>query len=807
MTNIRLYTKALGPALKNQIDQATSICILTSFVMNSGVAYLAKSLEKAARQGVDIKVCTGDYLYITQPDALEQLLAIHPNIEVRMWQSHGKSFHPKAYLVESSNQKRSFIGSSNLSYSALHTGVEWNVEVSGHEAFYDEVLDQFVKTFYSEATIPLNHETLKAYRNRYERQRMNQPSISHLFTEGEEMDLMLPDEEPVTESVLTISESTSTYEIDLKPRFAQVEALDQLERTVEEEYSKALVVMATGLGKTYLAAFFAKRYKRILFIAHLEEILHQAERSFQKVQPNKTTGIYNGKHKEFDVDYCFASIYTLSMDQHLKVFDPYDFDLIIVDEFHHAAANTYQKVLDYFKPNFLLGITATPDRNDNKDVFALCDGNVAFRLDFLEAIQREWLAPFHYYGVYDDTDYNQITWLGNRYAEDELLVTQLHEQKARSIYDAWQRHKQTKTVVFCSSIRQANFLCSFFKNQGVVAVCLHSNSKDNRNDVIASFTEGVIEVIFTVNLFNEGVDIPAIDTLLFVRPTESLTVFTQQLGRGLRLSKGKSHCVIIDLIGNYRNADVKLHVFRQGSEKQKNNHTNSQLPDQCNLNLDTKVISLLDEMKRKKQPRKELLKRDFVAVQQELGRRPTYVDLHLLGDINSSSYRQEYGSYVHFLRSNDELNFEETNIVDTYTDWIKEVEKTSMARSYKMVVLLSMLQRGEETWTDPITSYESAKTFSAFYLEKEYRFREFSTDKTKSNHWIYDRAKTAKKIEEMPMTKWSGSANGLLSFAEGTLRLGFDVPIEDRAYLYSITKEICDYRLHWYFERKGYSKR
>lgn len=745
MTNVRLFTKTLGPALKNQIDQATSICILTSFVMKSGVAYLAQSLEKAALRGVDIKVCTGDYLYITQPDALERLLAIHPSIEVRMWQSHGKSFHPKAYLIESSDQKRSFIGSSNLSYSALHTGVEWNVEVSGHETFYEEALDQFAKTFYSEATIPLNHETLKAYRERYERQQLNQPRISHSFTEGEEMDLMLPDEEPMTAEALTIFEPASTYEVELKPRFAQVEALDQLGRTVEEEYSKALVVMATGLGKTYLAAFFAKRYKRVLFIAHLEEILYQAERSFQNVQPNKTTGIYNGKHKQFDVDYCFASIYTLSMDQHLKVFNPDDFDLIVVDEFHHAAANTYQKVLDYFEPNFLLGITATPDRNDNKDVFALCDGNVAFRLDFLEAIRREWLSPFYYYGVYDDTDYNQLTWLGNRYAEDELLVTQLHERKARSIYDAWQRHKQTKTVVFCSSIRQANFLCSFFKNQEVAAVCLHSNSKDNRDEVIASFTEGMIEVIFTVNLFNEGVDIPAIDTLLFVRPTESLTVFTQQIGRGLRLSTGKSHCVIIDLIGNYRNADVKLQVLHQGSEKQKNSFKKPQLPEQCDLNLDTKVVSLLDEMRRKKQPRKEMLKRDFVAVQQELGRRPSYLDLHLLGDLTSSSYRQEYGSYVHFLQSYDELNVDESKIVDTYSDWIKEVEKTSMARSYKMVVLLSMLQRGTKAWAEPITSSESAKAFSAFYLEKEYRFREFSTDKTTSNHWIYDRTKTAKK--------------------------------------------------------------
>ncbi|AXF57990.1 DEAD/DEAH box helicase family protein [Salicibibacter kimchii] len=802
MTDIRLLTRHLGPTLIKKMEESTSICILTSFVMDSGVRYLAPALIDAADRGAEIKICTGDYLFVTQPHALERLLDLHPNIELRLWQSNGNSFHPKAYLFKQKDKKYTYIGSSNLSHSALNHGVEWNVEVADRSSFYEDALDQFTKTFYASETIALNNESLQLYKERYERHHANQPDTIRQFTQGEEADLMLPEDE-MTDEPDIIHEAPATYEVDIKPRFAQIEALAELEKTIEEEYSKALVVMATGLGKTYLAAFFAKRFKRILFIAHLEEILHQAARSFQKVVPAYSTGIYNGKRKESDADVCFASIFTLSMDQHLTAFDPDAFDLIIVDEFHHAAAKTYSKVLEYFNPSFLLGITATPDRNDNKDVYALCDGNVAFRFDFLQAIDRGWLSPFRYFGVYDDTDYSQLTWLGNRYAEDELLAVQLRDSMAERIYDAWKKRKQTKTVAFCSSIRQANFLSAYFQEKGITAISLTSSSEMSRAQAIAAFTSGKIEIIFTVNLFNEGVDIPAIDTLLFVRPTESLTVFTQQLGRGLRLSEGKEHCVVIDLIGNYRNADVKLSVLGSESGRKGPRDIQPEVPSGCEIELDVKVVSLISELKRKKQPRKERLTNDYIAVKQELGRRPTYLELHLQGKSSSVEYRQEYRSYFHFLSVAEELTDREQAIVKRYDAWIAEVEKTGMARSYKMVLLKTMLDRGKDEWIKPITREESAVGFSRYYLEKEHRFREFAKDKTSHQHWIHDLTKTAKKIEEMPMTKWSGSGGDLLKLEAGTFSLNFDVPPEDRKALYEITKEICEYRLHWYFERKG----
>jgi HKD family nuclease len=459
MSKIGLITNDLGSHLLRKIEKASTICILTSFVMKSGVAFLKEALASAARTGADIKICTGDYLHITQPEGLAELLSIDDNIEIRLWKSKGVSFHPKAYLFKSDSEDCLFIGSSNLSKSALNNGIEWNLSVSNDEAVFNDALVEFIKVFYADQTVRLNDETLKDYKAAYEHFHKDTPNLEKVWSVTEEQDLMLPTKKElrVLPEIIHDPPISETYG-DIKPRFAQIEALEELDKTREEEYQKALVVMATGLGKTYLAGFFAKDFKKVLFIAHREEILFQTRKSFRNIMPNKKYGIYNGKYKDSEANAIFASIYTLSMKAHIERFSPDEFDLIIVDEFHHAAAESYQRVLDYFKPEFLLGITATPDRNDNKDVYAICDGNVAYRLDFLDAINRKWLAPFKYYGVYDETDYSQIAWLGTRYDEEELLHAQLREEMATNILKAWDDKKQTRTIGFCSSIRQANFL-------------------------------------------------------------------------------------------------------------------------------------------------------------------------------------------------------------------------------------------------------------------------------------------------------------------------------------------------------------
>jgi superfamily II DNA or RNA helicase/HKD family nuclease len=805
MKSIKLVTNNLYQELVEGLQSARSIHILTSFVMRSGVDVLASHLKAAAERGAEVQVCTGDYLFVTQPDALERLITIHPNISVRLFKSNGKSFHPKAYLFDIPDEHGYFIvGSSNLSRSALKTGTEWNLSLteSVSPETYLEALDQFQKTFLHNQTIPVNKETLEEYQLQYESYHQKYPNLVRRWTEAEEQEMTLPQVDPV-EELQIIVDPEAPYIIT--PRPSQQEALELLQNTLEEGYDKAMVVMATGLGKTYLAGFFTQNFKRILFIAHREEILKQAKQSFHHIMPDKTFGLYNGTEKQPEADVIFASIYTLGMKRHLEVFSPDDFDLIVVDEFHHAAAQSYQRVIDYFKPKFLLGITATPDRMDGKDVYAICDGNVAYQIHFIEAIQKQWLAPFHYYGVYDDTDYRQVTWLGTKYDEEELLAVQLTEEMLEKVYVAWIEHKQTRTISFCSSIRQANTLADYFKIKGVRAVSLNSKTVDiSRGDAIQQLNDGQLDIIFTVDLFNEGVDIPSVDTLLFVRPTESLTVFTQQVGRGLRLHNAKSHCVIIDLIGNYRNADVKMQLFNtEPAEEKGRTSVIPSVPTGCAIDFDIQVIDLLKELQAKKQPRKEKLLNSYFELKRELGRRPTYLELHLQGNAPSQEYKQEFKSYAGFLYWANELSEIEKEAFKEAEDWLIEVEKTGMAKSYKMVVLKYMLSRGADHWLDPVTPEEVAPFFHKYLTEKEYRRRIDFSDKATKQMWEYDEKKVARLIAKMPMTKWSGSSIGMVTFENNLFLVHKKFANTDNELTYIWTFEILNYRLHVHFEKKN----
>lgn len=466
--------------------------------------------------------------------------------------------------------------------------------------------------------------------------------------------------------------------------------------------------------------------------------------------------------------------------------------------------------MNYFAPKFLLGITATPDRMDGKDVYAICDGNVAFQLHFIEAIQRGWLSPFRYYGIYDDTDYGQISRIGSRYDGEELLAIQLREEMAQKIYVAWDQYKQSRTLAFCSSIRQANYLSNYFRSMGVSTVSLHSQTVEmSRGTALSKIRDGELDIIFTVDLFNEGVDIPSVDTLLFVRPTESLTVFTQQVGRGLRKHPGKEFCTIIDLMGNYRNADLKLSLFEVDIDGVSTGGKDGVASIESVggvLNLDLNVINLLKELARRKQPRKERLRHDYMELKQELGRRPTYLELHLYGKATRDEYKREFGSYVGFLHWTEELDATESEVFLQHERWLREIESTGMSKSYKMVVLLYMLERGVESWMEPISSVDAAVYFHRYLTEKEYRKRIDFSDSGARKLWEYDEKRVASLIARMPMTMWAGSSSGLVSYVDDLFAIHVeqgDERAEQKELLHQWTLEICLFRLHYHFERRG----
>ncbi|QNK57325.1 DEAD/DEAH box helicase family protein [Paenibacillus sp. PAMC21692] len=803
--NVRLITKNLGDELIANMQHAAGIYIMTSFIMQSGVRLLAPHLKSAIERGAEVKVLAGDYLFVTQPEGLRLLCGIDERLEARLWRSMGTSFHPKAYLFDYElGEGLLIVGSSNFSMSAMKMGMEWNLAMNAKAEPYtfQVALDKFMQNFYHESTMPLNEHSITSYEEEYLFRHRESPELTKLVERMEEEDYR---SDEIGEAM---ERETANSEVAITPRFAQLEALEGLDRTLEEGYGKAMVVMATGLGKTYLAGFLAKRFKRVLFVAHREEILHQAKASFSRILPDRSFGFYNGVHKEADADCIFASIYTLGMRRRRESFRADAFDLIVVDEFHHAAAVSYRSVMDYFVPKFTLGITATPDRMDGKDVYALCDGNVAYQIHFLEAIRRGWLSPFRYFGVYDSTDYSQVRWLGSHYDEEQLAALQLRDSMAYRIYEAWEEHKLTRTIAFCSSIRQADYLADYFQERGVSTVSLHSGTVGmTRSEAIDGLSKGRLHIIFTVDLFNEGVDIPSVDTLLFVRPTESLTVFTQQVGRGLRLSDNKSHCHIIDLIGNYRNADLKKRLFEEKFETSSSGKVavTAALPGECELKLDIQVIDLLAEISRKKLPRREYLLGTYRQLKHELGRTPTYLELHLHGRANSREYASEFGSYIGFLHWANELTEREQGLFQQYEAWLKDVEKTAMAKSYKMVVLLAMLERGAREWMKVITPSEAAPFFHQYLTGKEYRKRIDFSDQKAKRLWSYNEAGVSDLIAEMPMSKWSGARGSMTSFENGLFALMIEPPTrpEDTETLYQWTKDICLYRLHYHFERRG----
>jgi superfamily II DNA or RNA helicase/HKD family nuclease len=783
--SIRLTTSQLYPILVEAIEQSSSIYILTSFILKSGATLLAAPLRRAAERGADIKICTGDYLYVTSPDALELLSSID-GVDFRLFRSGNRSFHPKAYLFRTEENGLMIIGSSNLSESALKTGIEWNLSVEKYVApeVFEKALEEFMSIFHHEQTVEINPETIKEYRRNYVDYHRTYPEV-------------WLEEEP--DSTLSLDESIQT-EITVTPHEVQREALEALMATMEEGYDRAMVVMATGLGKTYMSAFFAARmkFRKVLFIAHREEILRQAERTFRSVNGAWKTGFYNGSRKDRNAEVLFASINTLSMGHHLSSFQPDEFELIIVDEFHHAVAKSYRRVIDHFRPLFLLGMTATPDRLDGGDIYVLCDNNVAFQMDFIEAIKRGFLVPFRYQGVYDDLDYSKIRYVNGRYDQDQLEQAYVQETMAEKIYQKWREFRQTRTIAFCVSVRQAEFLSGYFNRKGCRTVALHGGSR-NRAEAIRALEEGEIDAIFTVDLFNEGVDIPPVDTLLFVRPTESVAVFIQQLGRGLRKAKGKEYCQVIDLIGNYRNLEVKLRLF--GEMERKNGKTRfvSSLPEACLFNLDTQSIDLIARYHEQLPLRKRRLVQNYLDVKYRLGRRPSYLEVHLHGWESAKGYRQEWGSYAEFLLYMGELTEAEKQAVNTYRNLIRDVESTSMSRSYKMVLLKCMLARGAENWAYPISAAEVAPFFYQYLSEVPYRKqKEILTSKKLAAG--YNEKEVSNLIKTMPMTKWADASGGI--FVRDGDRFYVQGYQQIRSpELYRIVSEICEYRLHAYFER------
>jgi superfamily II DNA or RNA helicase len=373
----------------------------------------------------------------------------------------------------------------------------------------------------------------------------------------------------------------------IQPHEVQTLALEELDRTRKLGNSRGVVVLAKGLGKTYLSIFdtLQLKAKKILFIVHVGQVLKDARNSFEKVVPSRIEemGYFQAGQKEVNKDILFATIQTLSRDDNLKMFEPEDFDYIILDETHHSAAPTYRKIINYFNPVFFLGLTATPNRMDQQDILKFYENNLVFKMDQKEAIKKGYLAGIDYYGYQDNVDYSNIRYNGFRYDVSDLNKLLMIKKRDEAVLEKYkEKALNKKTIGFCASTQHADWCAQMFNDNGISSIAIHSNldssdspySNKDRDTLVQDFANNKYEVAFVVDMFNEGVDFPEVDCILLLRPTESTTILTQQIGRGLRVAPGKKSALILDFIGNYKTAykilpalGIKITDLKKDEEK------------------------------------------------------------------------------------------------------------------------------------------------------------------------------------------------------------------------------------------------
>jgi superfamily II DNA or RNA helicase len=450
------------------------------------------------------------------------------------------------------------------------------------------------------------------------------------------------------------------------PNYLQGQVLSALDYYRKQGWKKGVVILPTGTGKTYLSAFDSLNVKgKILFIVHRLDILSQSKEAFEKVYPNEKIGLLTGEEK-YNVNnskILFSSKDTLRNVDILQSFKQNEFDYIIVDEVHHGQAPSYQSILQYFNPSFfMLGLTATPDRMDRKDIFELFDYQKVYEYTINDAIENGFLVPYTYYGLTDNIDYSNIRYNGRKYNVSDLDKTLIIDKRNEKIFEEYLiKGKGNKALGFCCSINHANAMANFFSKKGISAISITSETK-NRDKEIVKFKENIYSVAFTVDLFNEGIDFPDINVLLFLRPTESKTVFFQQLGRGLRLCGNKNEVVVIDFIGNYKKANnLRKYLSKKHTEKlnEKNKRIEKieyEYTPNCKVFFDVEVEKILNNQDTAE---REITKEDLIdayyTLTEKLNRKPSQEDINKEGEFKVSRYLSIFGSWVKFLKEINEL--------------------------------------------------------------------------------------------------------------------------------------------------------
>ena len=684
--------KKVLTTILHELENCNQFFISVAFATTSGVATIINKLKELENRGIKGQILVSQYLNFTQPEALKRLLQFD-NIELRIATSGNA--HTKGYIFKSKEHYNLIVGSSNLTAQALCTNKEWNIKVSALDQ--SGIVDKVLKEF--QADFEKGRPVTPAYIAEYEK--------------------VFQDQLLVTRKIRR--ESPSESQLLITPNAMQLEALENLRILRAEGKDKALIISATGTGKTYLSAFDAHAFKpkKLLFVVHRLTIARDALNTFQRVFGTaKSMGLYSGNQRDLECDFVFSTIQTISKPNHLDSFTKDHFDYIIIDETHRSGADSYLRLIEHFQPKFLLGMTATPERTDGNDIFRLFDHNIAYEIRLSKAMEEDMLSSFHYFGVADlSIDNKQV----ENTSDFRFLVAD--ERVERIIEHAkfyGSDNGITRGLVFCSRKKEAEELSALFTAKGFKTVALTGDSSEEERASAIEKLESdnlseKLDYIFTVDIFNEGIDIPKINQIIMLRPTESAIIFIQQLGRGLRKVDGKGYLTVIDFIGNYANnylIPIALYgdtSYNKDSLRKLMTEGSRMIPGASTINfdqitkerifqsIDTANMQLLAD-----------LKKDYNLLKYKLGRRPMMMDFIEHGSRDPFLFVEYADSYYNFMvkvekEENAKLTQQQLKLLELFS---KEINNSK--RVEESLILKLLIEAGELT----------AKTLRSKVLEK-----------------------------------------------------------------------------------------
>lgn len=689
LNNYKEGKKVLS-SIEDELLACDQFLISVAFITLGGITPLLQTLRELEAKGIKGKILTTNYLNFSEPKALEKLNAFS-NITLKMYDvdAAGEGFHTKGYIFKKDEIYRIIIGSSNMTKTALTTNREWNTRIISTEK--GEVAQEIIEEF----NVLWNSRYALDYETFYERYRERYQIIK------KQREIARSEEIPSLEKYRLI------------PNVMQVKFITNLRKILKNGQNRALLISATGTGKTYASAFAMREleFKRVLFLVHRGQIAKQALKSYRKVFSGKVPmGMITGKYQDYDADFIFATIQSMSKTELLERYDRDAFDAIIIDEAHHSAANSYKKVMEYFTPELWLGMTATPDKRDDnlegRNIYEIFNHQIACEIRLQDAMKEDLLCPFHYFGI---TDLDKVTDGGKsvkekvenfRYLTSDERVCKVMEQAKFFGYSG----ERVKGLIFCSRIDEARELSKKFNEKGWRTLVLSgSDSEDVRAAAIERLagdeSEDALDYILSVEIFSEGVDVPEINQVIMLRPTESPIVFIQQLGRGLRKAENKEYVVVLDFIGNYRN-NFMIPVALSG-DRSYNSDTirkyvisgNNTIPGASTIHFDEiskeKIFHSIDKIRGVK----AIIRESYAILKNRLGRVPYLMDFYENGEVDPLVIIGEYKTYQDFLCVVE---------AETYTGKMSEQEKLTLeyvsktvlsgVRPYELEILKSLFE-------------------------------------------------------------------------------------------------------------------